>query len=282
MTVAKNVSYPLEARRMRRGEIDERVGRMLELAGIPHLAAQYPGNLSGGQQQRVALVRSLVAEPDIILFDEPLSNVDAKVRTQLRAEIRSMQQRLGFAGIYVTHDQEEALQLADRIAVMRTGRIVEIGEPDQLYNSPRSRYVAQFLGDLNHVQVNGFQSHGGYTSASHADLGQIYVAASGSDSPSTARAGTLGFRPERVRLSGDADLIQPVNQWEGTVERITFSGAWREYEVRVGADTVFKAKVLEGSQGPKPEVGAKVRAWVDPEDVRILDDDMATDQAVRR
>jgi len=281
MTVAKNVGYPLEARRIRRDEIAVRVTRMLEMAGIPNLAGQHPGNLSGGQQQRVALVRSLVAEPEIILFDEPLSNVDAKVRTQLRAEIRAMQERLGFAGIYVTHDQEEAMQLADRVAVMRAGQVVEIGSPSELYNKPRSRYVAQFLGDLNYVSVESPESGGANRSAAHEALGRIHFPAADADAAMSESAPlSLGFRPERLKFVADTEATHPVNCWEGSVEQMTFSGACREYSVRVGDDTVLKTKVLEGSSGPLPQVGAVVRVRVDPNDVRVLVNDVSTDRSV--
>ena len=273
MTVAKNVSYPLEARGVKREQATKRVDRILGIAGVAHLARQYPGNLSGGQQQRVALVRSLVAEPEIILFDEPLSNVDAKVRMQLRAEIRGMQQRLGFAGIYVTHDQEEALQLADRVAVMRAGRIVEMGKPDELYNRPRSRYVAQFLGELNLVPVDEFNDTHGHVEVPHPDLGTIYVASSGpvalTDGPSV-----LGFRPERLNISKDPGPESAMNHWEGVVERVTFSGPSREYSVRIGENAILTAKSLEGASTLSVNQGDSVHVWVDPEDVLVLVDDI--------
>lgn len=273
MTVARNVSYPLEARRMKRAEINERVQRILELAGISHLAAQYPGNLSGGQQQRVALVRSLVAEPGVILFDEPLSNVDAKVRVQLRAEIRGMQERLGFAGIYVTHDQEEALQLADRIAVMRAGQVVEIGRPDEVYNRPRSRYTAQFLGDLNLITMSRLASEGEYASFDHEELGRVYLLKRGTRNYEDGLA--VGFRPERVKMSAAPHSGEPVNHWRGRVEHVTFSGAWREYRVRIGKNTVLTVKAIEDAAHTSRDIGDDVYLTIDPIDISVLEDDVA-------
>ncbi|RAY16030.1 ABC transporter ATP-binding protein [Actinomadura craniellae] len=154
MTVAANVAYPLENRRAGRlgkTEIAGRVTEVLELVGIPELARQYPGEMSGGQQQRVALARALVAGDDLVLFDEPLSNVDAKVRERLRVELLAMQRRLGFAAVYVTHDQAEAMELATRIAVMRLGRVEQLGPPREIYERPATRYVASFVGVANEI-----------------------------------------------------------------------------------------------------------------------------------
>src|SRR5690606_31260270 len=137
--------------RLGRDELAQRVGAVLELVGIPELARQFPGEMSGGQQQRVALARALVAGDGLILFDEPLSNVDAKVRERLRVELLAMQRRLGFAAVYVTHDQTEAMELATRIAVMRAGRVEQLGPPREIYERPASRYVAGFVGIANEV-----------------------------------------------------------------------------------------------------------------------------------
>src|SRR4030095_6234345 len=146
MTVYENVAYGLKLRKIPHAEIAERVRVVLENVKLTELEHRYPGQLSGGQQQRVALARALVLNPDILLLDEPLSNLDAKIRVQVRAEIRKLQQELGITTIYVTHDQEEALSLSDRVAVMKDGRVLQVGVPKELYERPRTRFVADFVG----------------------------------------------------------------------------------------------------------------------------------------
>ncbi|MFT4230229.1 MAG: ABC transporter ATP-binding protein [Microbacterium sp.] len=154
LTVARNVAYPLEAAHVPKAEQKERVRRVLELVGVAEVAEQVPGRLSGGQQQRVSLARALVAEPSLVLFDEPLSNVDAKVREELRLHLLEMQRRIGFTAVYVTHDQVEAMELADRIAVLRDGRIAQLDVPEAIYDRPASRYVAKFIGTANELTAD--------------------------------------------------------------------------------------------------------------------------------
>src|SRR6185436_16064140 len=140
-------------RRIDKGQIGRRVGQMLELVDLPNVAARYPAQLSGGQQQRVAIARSLVLEPSLLLFDEPLSNLDFKLRIQMRYELRDLQTRLGKTAVYVTHDQTEALALSDRIAVLSQGRIEQIGTPSEIYERPSSAFVADFIGSSNLVKA---------------------------------------------------------------------------------------------------------------------------------
>src|SRR6266542_3678380 len=149
MTVAGNVAYGLKLRKLGRAEIATRLAEGLRKVNLTGYESRYPGQLSGGQQQRVALARALVLNPDILLLDEPLSNLDAKIRVQVRAEIRKLQQELGITTVYVTHDQEEALSLSDRVAVMKDGRVLQVGIPKELYERPRTRFVADFVGTNN-------------------------------------------------------------------------------------------------------------------------------------
>ncbi|MFJ9088931.1 ABC transporter ATP-binding protein [Streptomyces sp. NPDC102384] len=160
LTVAENVAYPLAAAKVPRRDRAERVERALGMAGIAEVAGQLPGRLSGGQQQRVALARALVAESELVLFDEPLSNVDAKVREELRLQLRETQRRVGFTAVYVTHDQVEAMEMADRIAVLDRGRVVQVGPPDQLYRQPASAFVARFIGTANELTATVVATHG--------------------------------------------------------------------------------------------------------------------------
>jgi iron(III) transport system ATP-binding protein len=161
MTVFENVAYPLRVRRVNPGEIRKRVQAALELVGLAALADRPAPYLSGGQQQRVALARALVYEPEVLLLDEPLSNLDAKVREQVREELRALQRQLNITTVYVTHDQIEALALSDVVAVMRDGKVLEVGTPRDLYERPRTRFVAQFLGTTNLLPGKLAQVEGG-------------------------------------------------------------------------------------------------------------------------
>src|SRR5512144_1096185 len=149
MTVRANVAYGLRLRKLSSTEIETRLAEGLRKVNLVGFEARYPGQLSGGQQQRVALARALVLNPDLLLLDEPLSNLDAKIRVQVRAEIRKLQRALGITTVYVTHDQEEALSLSDRVAVMKDGKVLQVGVPRELYERPRTRFVADFVGTNN-------------------------------------------------------------------------------------------------------------------------------------
>jgi len=197
MTVAGNVAYPLEAQHLTRNEIDRRVAHALEVVGLGDLHDRPAPNLSGGQQQRVALARAIVAEPELLLLDEPLSNLDAKLRSQMRRELGALQRRLGHTTVYVTHDQEEALALSHRIALMRDGEIVEDGDPVSMYQHPRHPFTAEFLGPANFITC---------TLAGRARIGeQIEVACAFGRFAAVARRGEasepkLFFRPHHVRI----------------------------------------------------------------------------------
>ena len=146
MTVFDNVSYPLKALGIAKREIGTRVQAILDVAGVGGLGGQYPGRISGGQQQRVALARALVSDSSVVLFDEPLSNVDTQVRARLRFELRKLQQEIGFSALYVTHDQSEALELGHQVAVLDSGRVADVGAPQRVYAAPANEYVANFVG----------------------------------------------------------------------------------------------------------------------------------------
>ncbi|MBM3505649.1 MAG: ABC transporter ATP-binding protein [Alphaproteobacteria bacterium] len=190
MTVAGNVAFPLGIRRLPRDEIDRRVRDVLALVQLDHLAERYPAQLSGGQQQRVALARAIVFQPRILLLDEPLSNLDAKLREEMRGEIRELQQRLGMTTLFVTHDQAEALAMSDLVAVMNAGKIVQVGPPRAIYERPVSRFVAEFVGWTNFLPVT-------LVDRTTARLGDrlMQVAA---DNLAPGAAATLTIRPEDV------------------------------------------------------------------------------------
>ncbi len=193
LTVRKNISFPLEVRRRPRKEIDERVDELLDLVRLSEQAERYPKQISGGQAQRCALGRALAANPEVLLLDEPLSALDALVRGRLRDEIRRIQQRVGITAIYVTHDQSEAMAIADRVAVMNHGRVEQIARPDEIYDMPATQFAATFVGSRNAVEL---------------DVRNGRVAIPGAfDIPAPEGTGSRAiafFRPEDVRVSGPA------------------------------------------------------------------------------
>lgn len=234
MSVFDNVAYPLKARGSPAGEIPDRVHEALRMVGIPELIKQFPSQMSGGQQQRVALARAIVANDKLVLFDEPLSNVDAKVREQLRIELLEMQSKLNFAALYVTHDQTEAMALAHRVAVMRSGRVEQIASPRDVYERPTSRYVANFIGTTNEVEGTLSAKEPSGTIQVKCDLGEVSaVPAVSTLSPGDAVA--LMFRPERCEISTSEPSTQ--NRWRAVVEAALFLGSHTEHIVRVGQRT---------------------------------------------
>ncbi len=200
MTVFGNVAYPLKVRKLAKPEIEKRVHEALAMVNLMHHKDSRPGQISGGEQQRVALARALVQEPDILLLDEPLSNLDAKLRVKVREDIRDLQRRLGITTVIVTHDQDEALSISDRIAVMNNGKIEQFSTPQELYDRPETEYVANFIGSLNHIQ-------GGF-----AD-GQVI---SGTE--------VVGIRPEDVHFSTE----QVPGSYPATVQLVVPRGHFCE------------------------------------------------------
>lgn len=265
MTAFKNVAYPLECQR-RRDRVDDlpgRVRRALEMVGIPELEQQYPNQLSGGQQQRVALARALVRGDGLILFDEPLSNVDAKVREQLRLELLAMQRELGFSALFVTHDQVEAMELAHRIAVLRDGRIEQFGTPQEIYNAPASRYVANFIGSTNEF-VGRVETLHGDTVVVASPQGRV-VGRAGSKGLAVGDEVAAFCRPERCTASRHEPATD--NRWHGIVRAPLFVGSHTEYLVE-GDDGAHLR--LWSPRGDLIAENAPVWVGVDPKDVHVL------------
>jgi iron(III) transport system ATP-binding protein len=261
MTAFQNVAYPLQSRRLKKKEVAERVSGVFELVGIPELQRQYPGQLSGGQQQRVALARALVGGSDLVLLDEPLSNVDAKVREQLRFELLSMQRELAFAAIYVTHDQAEAMELAHRVAVMRQGQIAQIGAPREIYLEPQSRYVADFVGSANELRGT-VRSVADGLAVVETELGEVRGVAVDGLAPGAEAVAVA--RPERTRLARDEP--DSPNRWRAEVRAAAFLGASLEHVVRVGEHTFRLWSVDTNLLEP----GTEAWLYVEPEHVRVL------------
>jgi len=229
MTVVQNIGFGLRIARRPKAEIESRTAEMLELIHMSDFAKRYPYQLSGGQQQRVALARALSIQPRVLLLDEPLSALDAKIRVELRSEIRRIQQQLGITTIYVTHDQEEALSLSDRIVVMSAGRMEQVGTPFEIYNYPKTSFVASFVGTLNQLRCIVADAGDGAL----AFDGQTIRVAGPIEQPSGGRA-LMMLRPEELHLGDDGGE----NRLSGTVQSVTFLGAIVRVRVLLGESTL--------------------------------------------
>jgi iron(III) transport system ATP-binding protein len=236
MTVAQNIAYGLKLRKLAKGEIDQRSREVLEKVKLSGLEDRYPGQISGGQQQRVALARALVLNPKILLLDEPLSNLDAKIRVQVRAEIRKLQKELGITTVYVTHDQEEALTLSDRIAVFNQGRVFQVGPPKELYERPANRFVADFIG-INNLIDGTVRSVNGALVVETA-LGQLRALPDARFKPGDRCV--LSVRPENASISEKND-----NRVEGRIAFAAYLGNTLRYDVDLGQGTIFKTDVRD-------------------------------------
>jgi iron(III) transport system ATP-binding protein len=239
MTVAENVAFPLrhgigKRDKARLGEVDDRVAAMLEVMDCAHLARRYPSELSGGQQQRVALARTLVYEPELLLFDEPLSNLDAKLRERMRFELRELQQRIGFAALYVTHDREEALSLSDRILVMRDGSVAQAGTPQEIYELPVDDFVADFVGPVNLLPASEIQTRENGVVAL-TELGEIVCLADrGQRARMGSRAGASSVLVRPGALVVEAEGGGGPNSWRARVMNVTYLGDQVTYSLEVG------------------------------------------------
>ncbi len=278
MTVAQNVEYGLRVRRWSAAERRRRVAEMLEIVHLADLAGRYPGELSGGQQQRVALARALVVRPDVLLMDEPLSNLDALLRLEMRREIVRIHRQTGITTLYVTHDQKEALSMAQRIAILNAGRIEQTGRPDACYRRPRTQFAARFLGDANFVDgtIAVLRTDGRCEVA--GPLGRLLVAAE-AESPGTADPSDSGgfspgqsvvccFRPESARVVGAAEP-EAVNCFRARVLGGNYLGDTIEYDLSAADGAVPLRIRTVGSGLPIPD-GSEVTLSVAPEDIVLL------------
>jgi putative spermidine/putrescine transport system ATP-binding protein len=221
LTVAENIAFPLEMRKCPKPEIEERVRRTLDLVQLGHLGDRLPARLSGGQQQRVALARAMVYRPSIILMDEPLGALDKKLREHMQGEIRRLHRELGITVLYVTHDQDEAMGLSDRVCLMNNARIEQIGTPSDLYFRPRTPFAANFIGESNLLPVTVRQTAGTWRSVS-TEAGAQLLGQPVESSPDTGAA-LLAIRPERLRLMGDGQKAD--NELTGIVRETVMLGA---------------------------------------------------------
>ena len=262
MTVAQNIGYPLS--QQDRAKRDAQVAEMLDRLGIAGLGHRFPGELSGGQQQRVALARALVASDSLILFDEPLSNVDAKVRRRLRAELREVKRRNGFAGVYVTHDQEEAMELADTLVVMDSGQIRQVGSPRDVYERPASIYVAGFVGEINHWPATVVSALAGAVRLQCA-LGEV-AAANADHRVSSGQKGWVAIRPEHVKIARGHEAQS--NCIPALVQDVVHLGARIECRLQAAGEPLTAALTAEEAAGLS--IGHSVNLLLPPEKLRWL------------
>jgi ABC-type Fe3+/spermidine/putrescine transport system ATPase subunit len=265
MTVRANVTYGLRIRRLAPGKIEARLRAGLARVNLTGLEDRYPGQLSGGQQQRVALARALVLNPDILLLDEPLSNLDAKIRVQVRAEIRKLQKDLGITTVYVTHDQEEALSLSDRVAVMRDGRILQISTPRELYERPLNRFVADFVGTNNFLPgtCRGLE---GDLLLVETPLGLIR--AQRRDGMVDDGECVLAIRPENIVLGPSAE-----NTFAGRVVLTSYLGNTLRYDIEVARGFVVRLDIRDPWHHEVLEAGREVTLTFPPSAALALPDE---------
>jgi len=264
MTVRGNVTYGLRLRKLTAAEIARRMAAGLARVNLTGLEDRYPGQLSGGQQQRVALARALVLNPDILLLDEPLSNLDAKIRVQVRGEIRALQRDLAITTVYVTHDQEEALSLSDRVAVMREGRVQQVAAPKALYERPANRFVADFVGTNNFIP-GVVKEHADGHALVETPLGRIRARAG---DVALGAACVLAVRPENVALAGVGD-----NRVEGRVRLAAYLGNTLRYDIETPTGLVLKVDVGDPWQHEVLPAGHSVKVTFPASATLVLPDD---------
>jgi len=272
MTVAGNIGFGMKVRKRPSNEIKKRVGELLELINLPDRGDRYPYQLSGGQQQRVALARALAIEPQVLLLDEPLSALDAKIRVALRKEIRSIQRQLGITTVYVTHDQEEALSLSDRVVVMSEGRIEQIGPPPDIYNFPATPFVASFVGTLNLLAAQIVDGPGGRLTLDGQEIRSAKPVATGT------RTVTVALRPESVEL-GEAGGS---NRLTGQVEDVSFLGSIVRTRVRLGEGATVSLDTFNDPGLAAATIGETVTVSFPPEAALVLAGQASTEDAIEQ
>ena len=263
MTVAQNIGFGLRIQKESETAIKERVNEMLALIHLEKHADKYPYQLSGGQQQRVALARALANRPQVLLLDEPLSALDAKIRVSLRSEIRAIQKKLGITAIFVTHDQEEALSISDRIVVMYEGEIEQVGTPFEVYNFPQTNFVANFVGTVNTADAEVLDPQNGLLSV---DGVQFTSADDGLKNTKKGDKLRMSIRPERLSFAAD---LKKDNVVDCTIENITFLGSVVRIQVKIG-NTRFNMDTFNNPFLELPAIGSKEKVTCSKEAVLVL------------
>jgi len=264
MTVFDNIAFGLKLRKTPKDEIGKQVRDALDMVRLSGLEHRFPRQLSGGQQQRVAVARALAMKPKVLLFDEPLSNLDAKLREEMRFEIKDLQRKLKITSVYVTHDQAEALVLSDRIALMDKGKLVYLGSPREIYDFPRDRFVADFIGVTSFIEGIVVSFKANVNRAIIRTKDGLSIHASGKDLRKDQKV-TVSVRPEHIRLSTLKEIEGP-NSFEGRISKVAYLGNSINYHVEVGA------WLLRTQTGPelvfKP--GEKVKVQLDSQKIAVI------------
>ena len=260
LTAAQNIAFGLDVQRATKAERRARVDELLDIIGMADLGGRYPSQLSGGQQQRVAVARALAAKPDVLLLDEPFGALDVKIRGQLRRSLREIQQKLNVTAILVTHDQEEAFELADRIGIIDNGRLLEVGTPDQLYRQPQHRFTAGFLGTANLLpaQRNGTSVH----------LGHVALPAPAGTDHLSGQDVSLLLRPEAVEIGRECEDLSGAPFGTGTVTAIAFAGAFERVTVATEESELTALLTQEQAQMLALRPGDTV--WLGMRDFHLL------------
>ena len=263
MTVTQNIGFGLRIRKLKPADIQARVDEMLGLVNLEAHANKYPYQLSGGQQQRVSLARALAIRPEVLLLDEPLSALDAKIRVSLRAEIRAIQKRLGITAIFVTHDQEEALSISDRIVVMNAGVMEQIGTPFEIYNFPNTQFVANFVGSLNNADAEVVDPANGILA-----MDGVRFKTADEEMPKRRKGDKvkISIRPERFSFAAEP---MKDNVVDSVIENITFLGSVVRIQIRIG-DTKFNMDTFNNPFLELPSIGATEKVMCSKEAVLVL------------
>jgi putrescine transport system ATP-binding protein len=276
LSVRDNIAFGLKRAGMPQPEIDARVAEMVALVKLEGLEKRRPDQLSGGQKQRVALARSLARRPQVLLLDEPLAALDKKLRESTQAELLALQRRLGMTFIIVTHDQQEAMTVADRIGVMDQGRLEQVARPRELYEAPNSRWIAEFVGDVNMFEGQLVPGEAGRLAVATRDAGTIMVAEP--RQPVTKAIVSVAIRPEKIKLSrrgpaSDAINAHAINRLEGVVTDVSYLGGLTTYKVKLDTGAVLRSSMANTARLDLDAytMSQRVIAWFTPDDCVVLE-----------